>query len=118
MKFRFVSFLALIALVAVGALAHGDKKHVIGTVEKINADSVVVKTADGKSVEVKLVATTVFVSRADKTDKPAKISDLAVGDRVVIHATPKGETLEADEIRFSPASAAHTAAPTAKKPGS
>jgi hypothetical protein len=41
-----------------------------------------------------------------------------VGDRVVIHATPKGETLEADEIKFSPANAAHTAAPTAKKSGS
>ena len=118
MKFRFGSLLALIVFTAAVAFAHGDKKHVVGTLEKINADSVVVKTADGKSVEVKLVAATAFVSRADKTDKPAKISDLVVGDRVVIHATPKGETLEADEIKFSPASAAHTAAPTAKKPGS
>ena len=118
MKFRFIPLLALIAFATVGALAHGDKKHVAGTLEKINADSVVVKTADGKSVEVKLVAATAYVSRIDKTDKPAKISDLAVGDRVVIHATPKGETLEADEIKFSPAASAHTAAPTAKKPGS
>jgi hypothetical protein len=115
MKFRFVSILALMVLPAMAAFAHGDKKHVVGMVEKINADSVVVKTTDGKSVEVKLVATTAFVSRMDKTDKPAKISDLAAGDRVVIHATPKGETLEADEIKFSPASAA---APAAKKPGS
>jgi hypothetical protein len=115
MKFRFVSIVALIALTAAAAFAHSDKKHVVGTVEKINADSVVVKTAGGTLVEVKLAATTAFVSRADKTDKPAKISDLAVGDRVVIHATPKGETLEADEIKFSPASAA---APAAKKPGS
>ena len=118
MKFRFVSILALTVLAAVATFAHGDKKHVVGTLEKINADSVVVKTADGKSVEVKLVAATAFVSRADKTDKPAKISDLAVGDRVVIHATPKGATLEADEIKFSPASATHTAVPTGKKPGS
>ncbi|MFI5058170.1 MAG: DUF5666 domain-containing protein [Candidatus Acidiferrales bacterium] len=118
MKFRYVSLLALMVLAAAAAFAHGDKKHVVGTVEKINPDSVVVKTADGKSVEVKLVATTAFVSRANKTDKPAKISDLAVGDRVVIHATPKGETLEADEIKFSPASAARGAAPAAKKPGS
>lgn len=118
MKFRFVILLALIALTAVGTFAHGDKKHVVGTLEKIKADSVVVKIADGKSVEVKLVATTAFVSRADNMDKPAKISDLAVGDRVVIHATPKGEALEADEIKFSPASAAHTAAPAPKKPAS
>ena len=118
MKFRIFPLLALVVLTGAGAFAHGDKKHVVGTLEKINADSVVVKTADGKSVEVKLSATTAIVSRADKTDKPAKISDLAVGDRVVIHAKPKGETLEADEIKFSPASAAHTAVPTAKKPGS
>jgi hypothetical protein len=118
MKFRFFPFLALIVLTAVGALAHGNKKHVAGTLEKINADSVVVKTAEGKSVEVKLVAATAYVSRIDKADKAAKLSDLAVGDRVVIHATPKNETLEADEIKFSPATSAHTAAPAAKKPSS
>jgi translation initiation factor IF-1 len=118
MKFRFVSLLALIALAAVAVFAHGDKKHVVGTLEKVNADCVVVKTADGKSVEVKLAAATVYVARIDNADKPAKVSDLAVGDRVVIHATPKGEILEADEIKFSPASAAHTVAPAAKKPSS
>jgi len=118
MKFRFFPFLALIVLTAVGAFAHGNKRHIVGTLEKINADSVVVKTADGKSLEVKLVAATAYVSRIDKADKPAKLSDLAVGDRVVIHATPKNETLEADEIKFSPATSAHTAAPAAKKPSS
>jgi hypothetical protein len=118
MKFRLFSFLALMVLATVAAFAHGDKKHVVGTVEKINSDSVVVKTSDGKSVEVKLVAATAYISRIEKADKPAKISDLVVGDRVVIHATPKGETLEADEIKFSPAASAHTAAPAAKKPSS
>jgi hypothetical protein len=34
-------------------------------------------------------------------DKPASLSDLAVGENVVIHATPKGNDLEADEVRFS-----------------
>jgi len=118
MKFRFFPFFALIVLTAEGAFAHDNKKHVVGTLEKINADSVVVKTPEGKSVEVKLAAATAYVSRIDNTDKPAKVSDLAVGDRVVIHATPKGETLEADEIKFSPASSAHTTAPAAKRPSS
>ncbi len=118
MKLRFFPSLALIVLTAAGAFAHDNKKHVVGTVEKINADSVVVKTAEGKSVEVKLAAATTYVSRIDKADKPATLSDLAVGDRIVIHATFKGETLEADQIKFSPASPAHTAAPAAKKPSS
>ena len=106
MRHRIISLLALIMLMASVALAHGDKKHVMGTLEKINADSVVVKQADGKSVEVKLVSGTMYVTRDGKA---AKLSDLAIGDRVVIHATPKPDnTLEAAEVRFS--SVAATAA--------
>ena len=111
MKMKVYAFLAMAALMASVALAHGDKKHVIGTVEKVNADSVVVKTADGQSVEVKLVASTIYVSHAGAADKPAKVSDLAVGDRVVIHATPKGDTLEANEVKFSAPTAATAAKP-------
>jgi hypothetical protein len=105
-KTKLCGLLAIAALMASVALAHGDKKHVIGTLEKINADSVVVKTAAGKSVEVKLVATTMYLSHAGNEDKPAKLADLAVGDRVVIHATPKGEILEANEVKFSASVAA------------
>ncbi len=110
MKTKLCTLLAIAALMASVALAHGDKKHVVGTLEKINADSVVVKTAAGKSVEVKLVATTMYVSHAGNEDKPAKLTDLAVGDRVVIHATPKGETLEANEVKFSAPTAAAASA--------
>src|SRR6202040_2009812 len=99
MKHRIISLLALVILMASVALAHGEKKHVMGTLEKINADSVVVKQMDGKSVEVKLVPGTMYVSRDGKAAKP---SDLAVGDRVVIHATPTGDALSADEVKFSP----------------
>jgi len=109
MKTKLCILIAIAALAASVALAHGDKKHVVGTLEKINADSVVVKTATGKSVEVKLVASTMYVSHAGNEDKPAKLSDLAVGDRVVIHATPKGETLEASEVKFSAPGAAASA---------
>jgi hypothetical protein len=75
---------------------------------------VVVKTSDGKSVEVKLVSATVYVSRDGKA---SKLSDLAVGQRVVIHATPEGDTLSADEIKFSQpgAAAAGTAAAKPKQ---
>ncbi len=112
-ELRFLSLIAFLALSAASATAHGDKKHVIGTLEKINADSVVVKTADGKSVEVKLVSTTMYVSRDGKA---SKLADLAVGERVVIHATPNGETLSADEVKFSPLGSASTAAAAAPKP--
>lgn len=111
-KAKLLILLASAALLAGVVLAHGDKKHIVGTLEKVNADSVVVKTAAGKSVEVKLLASTMYVSRVGNEDKPAGVSDLAVGDRVVIHATPKGETLEATEIKFSaPSASAGSAKP-------
>ena len=117
MKFRSVALLLSLVLIAGSGLAHGEKKHVRGLLEKISADSVVVKTAEGKSVEVRLVGSTIYLLRSGKEDKPAKASDLAVGDRVVIHATPKGDALEADEIRFSSvATASAKAASAAAKP--
>jgi hypothetical protein len=120
MKLRFAALLLAIALIGGAAFAHGDKKHVSGTIQKITADSVFVKTADGTSVEVKLVSSTVYVfhvanqagTLSDASqDKPAKHSDLAVGDRVLIHATPKGDTLEAAEVRFSAPTAAAASKP-------
>ena len=118
MKLRLSLLALLFAVVAGTAFAHGNKVHVRGTIEKIGADSVVVKAADGKSVEVKIGASTVFLARANNEDKPAKAGDLAVGDVVVIHATPKDNTLEADEIKFSVPAAAKAGTPAAQKPKS
>jgi hypothetical protein len=110
MKVRFAVFVLSLVVVCGAAFAHGDLKHVSGTVEKISAGSIFVKTADGKSVEVKIVSSTVYIFHAanqsgtladTSPDKPAKFSDLAVGDRVLIHAKPNGDTLEAAEVKFS-----------------
>jgi hypothetical protein len=102
MRHRIVLVLSIIVLLASVSFAHGDKKHIMGKVEKIGADSLVVKQADGTPIEVKLASGTVYVSR---DGKPSKLSDLAVGDRVVIHATPTGDTFSADEVKFSPPTA-------------
>jgi hypothetical protein len=110
MKRRVFTLLLSFLFVAITVSAHGDKKHVIGTIEKLNSGSVTVKTRDGKSVQVKLVPSTVYVARVATADKPAALSDLAVGENVVIHATPKGEDLEADEVRFSTPGASGSAA--------
>lgn len=113
MKTKVFALLGLALIFAVAAVAHGDKKHVMGTIEKINADSVVVKTRDGKSVEVKLAPSTTYVRMGNQAER-AKLADLAVGDRVVIHATPTGDTLSADEVKFSPASANHSSGKATK----
>ncbi len=126
MKTRLLILTLLLGLAGGLTLAHGTKVHVRGTVEKISADSLQVKTPDGKTVEVKLVASTVYLlhlaakpaqASDANSDKPAKVADLAVGDLVVIHATPKGSMLEADEVRFSLPGANKTA-PATQKPKS
>ncbi len=118
MKLRLFLVSLFFAVVMGAAFAHGNKVHVKGTVEKIGADAVLVKTADGKSVEVKFAPATVFLSRSNNEDKPAKASDLAAGDLVVIHATPKDKILEADEVKFSVPTAAKTAVRPPAKPKS
>jgi hypothetical protein len=74
---------------------------------------------------VKLVASTVYVAHVmekaakpsdGNEDRPAKLSDLAVGNMVVIHATPKDNGLEADEVRFSGPGAAKPAVTAPAKP--
>ena len=117
MKVKWLAVVVVSMLASVVVLAHGNKVHVRGTIEKVSGDSLQVKTPDGKSVEIKLTASTVYLlhvavkppkpseantdKAADNTDKPAKLSDLVAGDLVVIHATPKGGALEADEVKFT-----------------
>ena len=105
-----VFMVALVAaLPAAGpAFAHGDKVHVMGVIEKVTAEAVTVKTKEGKSVEVKLAATTVYTTSANQ---PAKASDLAVGQRVVIHADPKGKDLIAATVKFAAEPTGGVAAP-------
>ena len=105
MKIRWSTVLSLLIVLAVASnvFAHGNKKHVMGTLEKISPQSVTVKTADGKLVEIKLAAETTYVTNGGKT---AAAGDLVVGQRVVVHATPKGAELIADQVKFAAAGAA------------
>ena len=110
MKLRWMALLIAFVLAA-PAFAHGDKKHIIGTIEKLSPEAVIVKTKDGKSVEIKIAPTTMYVTSADQ---PGKFADLAVGQRVVIHADTKGADLIAATVKFSNATAAPAAAASPK----
>ena len=97
MKRNLVLLCALLLATASLALAHTEKKHILGTVVKISADSLVVEAKNGKTFEVTIGPATVFL----KDGQPAKLQDLTLGDRVVVHATPKGLALLAEEVRFA-----------------
>ena len=125
MKLRFLAVALLLAFAAAVSFAHGNKVHVRGTLEKIGPGSVQVKTLEGKTVNVNLASSTVYVLHVMQKsgqasdvsqDKPAKLADLAVGDLVVIHATPKDGGLEADEVRFSVPASGKTASSSVRKP--
>ena len=78
------------------ALAHGNEKHVIGTVKSISDHSVTVATTDGKTQEVQVTETTLF----ERSGHTATLNDLAVGDRVVIHAVTKNGVLQAHTVKI------------------
>ena len=89
--------LLLAVLVFIGSLfAHGNEKHVVGVVKSVGADSVTVETATHQTQTVQVTAQTKFI----KSGAPSSLSDLKVGDKVVIHAKPTGNKLEATEVKF------------------
>lgn len=78
------------------AMAHGNQKHVMGSVTSISDSSITVETTGKKSVTVEIVGKTRF----EKSGASATLNDLKVGDRVVIHADASGEKLIASEVQF------------------
>lgn len=125
MKVRSLTLALLLSVAGGMTFAHGNKVHIKGTIEKIGGDSLQVKTPEGKTVEVKVGASTVYLLHVTakpaqpsdaNVDKPSKLADLAVGDLVVIHATPKDGNLEAEEIKFATPRSSKTGSAVAQKP--
>ena len=98
MKLRMMT--GAFALLATGTLfAHGGAEHVVGFARTITADSVTVETPKHEMVTVLLTPKTEVM----KSEVKAKMSDLKVGERVVIHAEKnKAGKLEAEEVEFGP----------------
>ena len=108
MKARILILIACISLISAAAVAHGDEQHVMGTVASMAKDSITVKTATNALVTVAVVPQTTFT----KNKAAAKLSDLNVGDRVVIHAKePTEGKLVADTVQFSTSAAKAAPAP-------
>ncbi len=91
-----IAILAIVSAMSSIGFAHGNEKHVVGTVTSISDNSMSVETTSRKTVMVGLSDTARFV----KSGSPATLKDLKVGDRVVIHATGPEDKLVASEVRF------------------
>jgi hypothetical protein len=96
-----ISFLIFCAF-AVQAFAHGGFQHVIGTIEKIDHDTVTVKTAKS-AVDVKLTDKTEITSNDQKFAQ----ADLKPGMRVVIDVPEGSKTMTAHSMKVGVITAAH-----------
>src|SRR5216684_5539334 len=95
MKRTLAVFALMLALSAI-AFAHGNEKHVMGTVTSISDSSITVETTAKNSVTVEVSDKTKF----EKSGVAATLKDLKVGDKVVIHADVSGDKLVAHKVHF------------------
>jgi len=94
----------MVLILAVSAWAHGDEQHVMGTVSKVDGMNIIVKTQDGSLKTVMVTDETKFL----KSGSSAKLEDVKVGDRVVIHAKKMDDMLHATEVKIGAANNAST----------
>ena len=92
----FVVSITALFLFAGFVFAQSGTTHLMGTVTAVKPDTVTIKMQDGKSEMVMLEKTTKYT----KDDKPAKSTDLKVGDSVMINAKmdTKMKMYTADEV--------------------
>ena len=101
---RFAGCLLAVVISAGLLWAHGDATHIMGTVAAVEGDHLTVKTQAGKSEMIMLGKTTKYLIGT----KPATVSDLKVGTRVVVDAKADAKTkmYSALEIKIGTAAAA------------
>jgi Domain of unknown function (DUF5666) len=92
---RIIGIITLVLLGVTLLFAHGDEKHVMGTITKATDSSVTVKDMHGKSVDVAITSTTTLI----KNGKAVTAKDIQEGDRVVVHAKQNGNKLEATTVK-------------------
>jgi hypothetical protein len=81
----FAFFIASFALLGVLAYAHGNNEHVRGVVTNITPQAITVQTTGSATTTLTITTKTTF----KQGGKVAHLSDLKVGDRVVIDVPEK-----------------------------
>ena len=96
--------LSLLTIVLFVGLVHAHGDPILGTVTAVTADTFTIKDKDNKPVVIMLEKTTKYLMN----EKPAKKTDLKVGDRVVIDAemNAKMKMYVAEEVNIGAAAKA------------
>jgi Domain of unknown function (DUF5666) len=93
---RMILLVAIVALAVGAAFGHGKGPHVMGKVTAMTDSSITVQTKAKDPVTVYTMPTTKY----EKSGSAAAMTDLKIGDRVVIHAEKMGDKLMANEVQF------------------
>jgi len=100
MRVLLAGVFTVLIVVSTYAVAHEGGMHVKGAVVAVEGDVLVVKSTEGAEHRFTLTKDTTF----SRDGRPAPRTELAPGDRVVVHARRAGDRMEATEVRFSKAS--------------
>ena len=90
-----LSLVAALVFLTGMALAHGNERHIMGTVSKVNGTTITVTTEKGQHLEVRILPETKFT----KHGAVIGVKDVKHGDRIVIHATEKEGRLTAQTVQ-------------------
>jgi hypothetical protein len=93
-RLKIVAVLAALAAVPVAAHEKGDRA--MGVVESVAPDRIVVKAADGHAVTFAVTPETRFF----RGETPARVGDVRVGQRAVVHGKRAGDTLQAVQVKL------------------
>ena len=100
---RLIALIGALMLVGTAVFAHGGNEHVRSVVTKVSAQSVTVQTADKATKTLTLTDKTTL----RQAGKAVQLSDLHVGDHVVIDVPAKTTTALLIQIGAAPKTGAH-----------
>ena len=100
MKRALLAGALLLAFVGV-TYAHGGNEHVRGTVKEVTATTITVQTTATKTATIKLSDKTMFM----KSGKHVTMTDLKVGDRVVVDVSDETHIAESVTVGAAPTGA-------------
>ena len=99
---RAAAALALTLALGVPAFAHGTNAHVRGVVTQVSAQSITVQLANNTTKTLTVSVKTTF----ERAGKPAAMTDLKVGDRVVVDVPKNSSAALEVQIGTAPKPAA------------
>jgi hypothetical protein len=99
---KYLTFLLLMLSLSTSVLARAEgRKLVMGTVYRIIRNLIEVQEEGNSTAVIRVDASTSYINSS--TGKPAKLKDLAVGDRIVIRVVSKDGIDTAEQVKFVPA---------------